>query len=60
MIGNYYQVVLKTGKTHLSLYVNVQTAIKKVGAENIKQIKEIRKELVDTKYTEIVGVMNID
>jgi hypothetical protein len=31
-----------------------------VGAENIKEIKEIRKELVDTKYTEIVGVMNID
>jgi len=60
MIGNYYQVVLKTGKTHPSLYVNVQTAIKKVGAENIKHIKEIRKELVDTKYTEIVGVMNID
>jgi hypothetical protein len=52
--------VLKTGKTHPSLYVNVQTAIKKVGAENIKHIKEIRKELVDTKYTEIVGVMNID
>ncbi len=60
MTGNYYQVVLKTGKTHPSLYVNVQTAIKKVGTENIKQIKEIRKELVDTKYTEIVGVMNID
>jgi hypothetical protein len=52
--------VLKTGKTHPSLYVSIQTAIKKVGAENIKQIKEIRKELVDTKYTEILGVMNID
>lgn len=60
MIGNYYQVVLKTGKTHPSLYVSIQTAIKKVGAENIKQINEIRKELVDIKYTEIVGVMNID
>ena len=60
MTGNYYQVILKTGKTYPSLYVSIQTAIKKVGAENIKQIKEIRKELVDTKYTEILGVMNID
>lgn len=60
MTGNYYQVVLKTGKIHSSLYVSIQTAIKKVGAENIKQIKEIRKELVDTKYTEILRVMNID
>jgi hypothetical protein len=60
MTGNYYQVVLKTGKTHPSLYVNIQTAIKKVGAENIKQIKEIRRELVDIKYTEIVGTVNID
>jgi hypothetical protein len=60
VIGNYYQVVLKTGKTHPSLYVSIQTAIKKVGAENIRQIKEIRKELVDTKYTEVVGVINID
>jgi hypothetical protein len=60
MIGNYYQVVLKTGKTHPSLYISIQTAIKKVGAENIKEIKEIRKELVDTKYPEILGVVNID
>ena len=60
MTGNYYQVVLKTGKTHPSLYVNIQTAIKKVGVENIKEIKEIRSELVNTKYTEIVGVMNIE
>ena len=60
MTGNYYQVVLKTGKTHPSLYVSIQTAIKKVGAENIRQIKEIRKELVDTKYPEILGVMNIE
>jgi len=60
MTGNYYQVVLKTGKTHPSLYVSIQTAIKKVGAENIKQIKEIRKELVNIKYNEIVGTINIE
>ncbi len=60
MKGNYYQVLLKTGKTHPSLYVSIQTAIKKVGAENIKQIKEIRSELVDIKYTEVVGVCRIE
>jgi hypothetical protein len=60
MIEKYYQVVLKTGKTHPSLYVNLQTAIKKVGAENIKKIIELRKELVDTKYTGIVGLPNIE
>jgi hypothetical protein len=59
MTGNYYQVLLKSGKTHPSLYVNVQTAIKKVGVENIKQIKEIRAELVDSKYTGIANLSNV-
>jgi hypothetical protein len=60
MPQKYYQVLLKTGKTHPSLYINLQTAIKKVGVENIKEIKEIRSELVDTKYNEIVGTLNIE
>jgi hypothetical protein len=60
MTGNYYQVVLKTGKTHPSLYVNLQTAIRKVGVENIKEIKEIRSELVDSNYNVITGTLNID
>jgi hypothetical protein len=60
MAGNYYQVVLKTGKTHPSLYVNLQTAIRKVGVENIKEIKEIRSELVDSNYNVITGTLNID
>jgi hypothetical protein len=51
---------LKTGKTHPSLYVNLQTAIRKVGVENVKEIKEIRAELVNTKYNEIVGTINIE
>lgn len=57
---NYYQVILKTGKTHKSLYRTIQNAIKMVGIGNIKEIKEIRAELVDTKYTEIVGEFKID
>jgi len=60
MPQKYYQVLLKTGKTHPSLYINLQTAIKKVGVENIKEIKEIRSELVDTEYNEIVGTLNIE
>jgi hypothetical protein len=30
MAKNYYQVLLKTGKVHPSLYINPQTAIRKV------------------------------
>jgi hypothetical protein len=60
MAGNYYQVLLKSGKTHPSLYVNLQTAIRKVGVENIKEIKEIRSELVNSNYNVITGTLNID
>jgi hypothetical protein len=60
MAGNYYQVLLKSGKTHPSLYVNLQTAIRKVGVENIREIKEIRSELVNSNYNVITGTLNID
>jgi len=60
MPQKYYQILLKTGKTHPSLYINLQTAIRKVGVENIKEIKEIRPELVNAKYNEIVGTINIE
>jgi hypothetical protein len=60
MSQKYYQIILKTGKTHPSLYVNLQTAIRKVGVENIKEIKEIRAELVDTQYKELTGTFNIE
>jgi hypothetical protein len=60
MPQKYYQVLLKTGKTHPSLYINLQTAIRKVGVDNIKEIKEIRSELVDTQYKELTGTLNIE
>ena len=60
MSQKYYQIILKTGKTHPSLYVNLQTAIRKVGVENVKEIKEIRAELVDTQYKELTGTINIE
>jgi hypothetical protein len=57
---SYYQVILKSGKTHPSLYKTIPNAIKNVGIGNIKEIKEVRNELVDAKYEEPTGTLNID
>jgi hypothetical protein len=57
---SYYQVILKNGKKHPSLYKSIPNAIKHVGISNIKEIKEIRSELVDTKYLEQTGTLNLD
>lgn len=46
---SYYQVILKTGKVHPSLYKTPAMAIKKVGIRNIERIVEVRRELVETK-----------
>ena len=46
---NYYQVILKDGKTHKSLYKTPAMAVKKVGIRNIERIVEVRGELVETK-----------
>lgn len=48
-MSNYYQVILKDGKTHKSLYKTPTMAIKKVGIKNVGRIVEIRGELVETK-----------
>jgi hypothetical protein len=61
MTKNYYQVLLKTGKVHPSLYINPQTAIRKVGGlENVKEIRAIRAELVEAQYNEVTGKINIE
>ncbi len=57
---SYYQVILKTGKTHPSLYKTIPNVIKNVGIDNIKEIKEVRSELVDAKYEELTGTINIE
>jgi hypothetical protein len=57
---SYYQVILKSGKIHLSLYKTIPNAIKNVGIGNIKEIKEVRSELVDAKYEEPTGTLNIE
>ena len=59
-MNSYYQVILKSGKTHPSLYKTIPNAIKNVGVDNIKEIKEVRSELVDAKYEEPTGTINID
>jgi hypothetical protein len=57
---SYYQVILKSGKIHPSLYKTIPNAIKNVGIGNIKEIKEVRSELVDAKYEEPTGTLNIE
>lgn len=59
-MNKYYQVILKSGKTHPSLYKTIPNAIKHVGVSNIKEIKEVRSELVESKYEEPTGVCNIE
>ena len=59
-MNSYYQVILESGKTHPSLYKTIPNAIKNVGVENIKEIKEIRSELVEAKYEEPTGTSNIE
>jgi len=57
---SYYQVILKSGKNHPSLYKTIPNAIKNVGMSEIKEIKEVRRELVDAKYEELTGTLNIE
>lgn len=56
----YYQVQLKNGKTHPSIYKTIPNAIKNVGVENIGKIIELRKELVENRYLEQTGTCNIE
>jgi hypothetical protein len=59
-MSKYYQVVLLNGKNYPSIYKSITTAIKQVGIKNIKEIKELRAELVDSKYLEQAGTSNIE
>ena len=51
--GNYIQVVKKNGKTHEKLFKDPQRAIRAVGGvDNVKYLREVPKEQVNSKYTE--------
>ena len=52
--GNYIQVIKKNGKTHEKLFKDPQRAIRAVGGvDNVKYLREVLKEQVNSKYTEV-------
>ncbi|QQO91793.1 hypothetical protein immuto35A_113 [Flavobacterium phage vB_FspM_immuto_3-5A] len=54
--GNYIQVIKKNGKTYEKLFKDPQRAVRAVGVENIKYLREVLKEQVNSRYTEIDAV----
>ena len=51
--GNYIQVITKNGKTFHKLFKDPQRAIRAVGGvEYVKNLREVLKEQVNSKYTE--------
>ena len=50
MKGNYIQVITKKGKTFGKLFKDPQKAIRAVGIENIKYMREVLKEQVNARY----------
>ena len=52
--GNYIQVITKNGKTFHKLFKDPQRAIRGVGGvDNVKYIREVLKEQVNSRYTEV-------
>lgn len=49
---NYFQVVLKNGKTHPKLYKSPGRAVKEVGIHRIKLVREVLADQVSAKYVE--------
>ena len=54
--GNYIQVIKKNGKTYDKLFKDPQRAVRAVGVENIKYLREVLKEQVNSRYIEIDAV----
>lgn len=54
--GNYIQVIKKNGKTYEKLFKDPQRAVRAVGVENIKYLREVLKEQVNSRYTEIDAI----
>jgi hypothetical protein len=53
---NYFQVILKNGKTHPKLYKSPARAMKEVGSGNIKMLREILAEQVNVKYADVDAI----
>jgi len=54
--GNYIQVVKKNGKTHDKLFKDPQRAVRVVGIENVKYLREVLKEQVNAKYVDLDAI----
>jgi hypothetical protein len=49
---NYFQVILNNGKTHPKIYKSPLRALREVGSENIKMLREVLAEQVNAKYAD--------
>lgn len=54
--GNYFQVILKDGKTYQKLFKDPQRAIRTVGIDNILKLREVLKEQVNASYTGVDAI----
>lgn len=54
--GNYVQVIKKNGKTHDKLFKDPQRAVRVVGIENVKYLREVLKEQVNAKYVDLDAI----
>ena len=54
--GNYVQVIKKNGKTHDKLFKDPQRAVRVVGIENVKYLREVLKEQVNAKYLDLDAI----
>jgi len=53
---NYFQIVLTNGKTHPKLFKDPVRAVREVGSENIKTLREVLAEQVNMKYNDIDAI----
>lgn len=54
--GNYFQVILRDGKTYQKLFKDPQRAIRTVGIDNILKLREVLKEQVTANYTGVDAI----
>jgi len=53
---NYFQVILKNGKTHPKLFRDPARAVAEVGSGNILKLREVLAEQVNIKYVEVDSI----
>jgi len=53
---NFFQVVLSNGKTHPKLFRDPLRAVREVGSENIKMLREVFAEQVNVRYNDVDAI----